>query len=399
MQFPADVTIANVESLLSKIQNGGAATLSIPAKRKNSALGGDAAFAQALLTWSASKSSETLEFPSIRSADALNAFADSFDGLIALSLPHHLRGGGGEVISNSEATSAVDNVLSRINQPLSRIDLPSGPRVTLLCVDHLNRGSPAALYRKGLDGKPAPSELAFDQLAQIFGQKVLQNQKVDPTTISTISFCAFELFCNTHDHARFQTPDLPPGLSLNLSERASVRGISARSISVRDEAIDMLARNAPTLNAYLRRRAERRVRQSRSWFFELSVFDGGPGYAASLLGLTPTAIGFANEVAAVKRCFSQHIGRKGVPGHGNGLADVGRELAKAGAFFRLRTGRASVCAALDEDPALFDPENIPLVDWQTGHDEPTQMAPATGTLFTFLIPLPERHENSIQLPF
>lgn len=398
MQFSNNVTIANVEALLEGIQKGDASTLAIPANRKNSALGGEAAFAQALLTWSASKQSKHLDIPSIGGRDDLVNFAKNFDGLVALCLPHKLQGRGGVNIPNAAARNVVDAQLSQLNYPLSRLELPPGPRVTLLCVDHLNRGAPAALYGLGSDGNPKPSERAFDQLAQIFSRKILQGQSLPPELVPAISFCAFELFCNTHDHARFQATELPPEFTNNLVERASVRGISARAISVGDDAIETLAAGSTTLRDYLSRRSRRRSRQALNWFFELSVFDGGPGYASSLLGLHAKDISFGDEVVAVKRCFSQHIGRKGVPGHGNGLADVGRELAKSAAFFRLRTGRVSVCAALDGDPALFDPDNIPLLDWQSGQPAPTQMPPATGTLFTFLVPLPEQHENNIQLP-
>lgn len=390
MKLPVEMTVNTAETFVAAVEKTRPGSLTLPKQPAAGSLGGEAAMAQALVTWAASDTAKSVEVPS-----GANPADRDLLSLIALSLPVAVVDGQGREIRPTDAMAEVGQALAALDKPLSAADLPSGPRLGLLCADHIARGHPAALYEPGSGGAPEPSERKFDTLSHLIANRLLQSQAMRSDLLPTVAFCAFELFANTHDHARTGLRGLRADEPVGAAPRVSVRGVVARKHSIEERGVETVSAGSRPFADYLTRALADRRRRAKRWFLEVSVFDSGPGYAARLLNAPLAEITRDEEAAAVRRCFVKHVGSKGRVGRGMGLADTREQIAAAKGFFRLRTGRLSVCAALDGPNLLEDP----LVDWRSGASEFTQNPAVVGTLFTLMLPLMEADEVNVQLPF
>ena len=108
-------------------------------------------------------------------------------------------------------------------------------------------------------------------------------------------------------------------------------------------------------------------------------------------------IGVRDEYAACLRCLKKWKSTSGQSHRGIGLARVMRNLTALRGFWRIRTGRLSLCRNFLQDPyehkqlptrpSLFD-DDPGLVDWYTGSpDRLTHLSRAEGVLLTMLVPL------------
>ena len=394
MKFPAVMTVEAAEAFLATLGTTDDPDLVIPRVQSRGSLGGEAAMAQALVTWAASS-----QAGSLRLTPPPDAQERGLIELMALTLPYDIRTLEGTPIPPSNALRDVTESLSALDRPLSATTLPTGPRLTFLCADHLAMGHPRALYNLDAGGAPEPSERKFDALATLIRTRLMEGETVHPDLLPTLAFCAFELFTNTHDHARSGLHDDRAGTPAGAAPAISLRGITVRKLGVGEADVARMAGGSSPFSGYLTRAMADRGRRKQRWFMEVSVFDSGPGYASRLKNAPLEELTDDDERQAVRRCFLKHVGTKDRAGKGIGLTDTGEQIAAARGFFRLRTGRLSVCAALDGGLATYDAAHPPLVDWNSGDAEFTPKAPAVGTLFSLVLPLMEAHENDIQLPF
>lgn len=198
-----------------------------------------------------------------------------------------------------------------------------------------------------------------------------------------------ELFKNTHDHARTNADKTPIELS--------IRGLYARFYSARTLRSDLLAKTQtkpggkPTDEAILKlnqaeqyalhfldgdRQRPEGVRQKAPSNFigllELSVFDAGPGFAATYLKESFHTASVQEQFDAVLGCFQTGKSSTEDESRGYGLWKVLRDLRAMKGFIRVRTNRINVYRdfARFEDMwikrgSVVAPEEI-LLDWKRG---------------------------------
>jgi hypothetical protein len=147
------------------------------------------------------------------------------------------------------------------------------------------------------------------------------------TAISEISSILFELFSNTHDHARKKID----GQELSKS----IRGLSisshlqlTRSLEIKDEYVP--------INNYIERILLQNKNRSSINFIELSIFDNGPGIARRQKGLE--ILDSDEEFRVVNNCFMGKSNIGNDPHKGYGLQRVALLAKKIDAFIRYRSG-------------------------------------------------------------
>lgn len=292
-------------------------------------------------------------------------------------------------------------------------DLSVRDQAVLLCQDNIPAavGLPPQLYpisKKGEVGGREQFSRLLEQLmeavtseANILGSILTRREQL--TTI------LHELFKNTHDHAR-KTVDKQP-LSF------SIRGPYARFYSPKQLAYTAppIQKNeqgqeiVPKFNQaehfasfFVRARhsqTQRGQTEVRRFLglLELSVFDTGPGFAATYL-----KDGFDNSTAqeqfeAVLGCFATGRSATGDESRGYGLWKVLRDLRDLKGFIRVRTNKVHVYRdfAWYENMFMQDGDIVApkerLMDWQRGITKKvTEEYPdMQGAHVAILIPLGE----------
>src|SRR6185369_9936312 len=136
----------------------------------------------------------------------------------------------------------------------------------------------------------------------------------------------------------------------------------------------------------------------RPSFFELSIFDSGPGLALRWLGrpLGPDER-IEDEYTAVMACLHKHGTSSAHTHRGIGLHSVMRTLSERKGFLKIRTGRLSVYRDFVSDPYVGQEEEVSdgekeksttyMLDWHSKTSRLNTMPRAEGTLVTMFIPL------------
>lgn len=127
-------------------------------------------------------------------------------------------------------------------------------------------------------------------------------------------------------------------------------------------------------------------------FFELSIFDSGPGLARRWLKKDFNLITISEEYEAVLTCLQENMStdESGISMmRGYGLPNVLRTIGRRG-FLKLRTGRLSLfrnfaALPLDESNEMTQ-KNFKFYNWSTGDLHITEMPIAEGCLFTIVYP-------------
>lgn len=183
-----------------------------------------------------------------------------------------------------------------------------------------------------------------------------------------------ELFRNTAEHGFL---DLSGGrLSLNLRcIRLAVTLIARDKLaqkSVSSPEAQEAAHQYFTRMSTLRGEYERdKVR-----VLELSVFDSGPGFAATIEG--HDVVDEEQARKAVARCFRKHQSAKSAPRAGEGLYKVIGLLRILGGYVRVRTSTVEAFyGAGGEEPAEVDPDSFV-------HG---RLAPVEGSVVTVCFPI------------
>ena len=271
---------------------------------------------------------------------------------------------------------------------------------SLLCLDSYSGGFPRQLYPISSD------EVAdWDNFRQVIDgliKSVANNADVRGEILKRvdgISTIFFELFKNTHDHARF-------GVS------GEIIGDSVRGMYSRFYSIDWLLESVMSKPEHAFNNAEHYVRKIISTqpnmhvrskkirditgFLELSVFDSGPGLAAKWLGRDVTNDSAQVQFDAVMECFGK--GRSSLPssGRGFGLWKVLQQIRSIKGLIRVRTNRVHVMrhfATLENFQAdthsdgFITPKET-LFDWRRGFTTKLDdYPPIEGTLISVLLPL------------
>lgn len=197
-------------------------------------------------------------------------------------------------------------------------------------------------------------------------------RKIEATLLKALSVILYQLFKNTHEHARFDVND-----NLYMEE---VRGISFNLHHYSSENIKEVAGSDDYLNEYFARLFYKKEQGSKVLFLEASVVDSGPGFADNWLSKNKSRLdenSAVNESDLVLQCFEKYATTKNVSSAGEGLNTVVSLIHRLKGMFRLRTGRTSILWC-------YEPEIPPKVDEKHVRGATGK---AQGAVFTFIIPL------------
>lgn len=260
----------------------------------------------------------------------------------------------------------------------------------LLCIDSLPKTYPHQLYKNFSTGSVAEWEdyvyVVNGLMKSVTGGSNLRKMS---DVISTIFY---ELFKNTHDHAR-------EGID------GSIIGDSIRSIYARYyplDSLDHLKQKGRELDAktspvewYIQTILKNESAYTNG-FLELSVFDMGPGLAAKWL-LKPTLnSGEQVQYDAVISCLEKGQSSVQKNGRGFGLWNVLQALKKQKGFIRIRTNQVhayrqyAMLSDLGMQKHSDGSSTIKeiLYDWKRLHvTSPSRYPSVEGTLISILLPM------------
>ena len=377
MKIPRQLQFTRIEAVLAELEGAGSYVLTTSPGNSYHALGGEAALVQAYVTWAQQEFQPHIRLPShgiIDPEEEVSRFASLGSALLANRISV------GERNVTELIMRAALARLSVLQGPSPRSG-SRGPQIEVICADHLGRSHPVTLYDAVTDGKPEPKpESGLGDLAGLIVRTTMHAEYERGETahlIQPLAGTLYELFRNTHEHARHD-------LVGNFIKR-SLRTVQARRHSITPQALARIAEDTPAIEAYCRRIQPRRGRKQLQ-LLELSVFDSGPGLAARWLGRN---IGVdergAVELDAVMNCFAKGASTKPRPGAGMGLPNLIGIARKSNGFLRLRTGTQSLCADLGLE--RHKPFGSPPI-LQPLHGDRI-IAKASGTLWTLLLPISE----------
>lgn len=186
----------------------------------------------------------------------------------------------------------------------------------------------------------------------------------------------YELFRNTHDHART--------LSDGRRNPFSLRGIYVKlHAASRSGVTNPLDR---ALSQYLSGlgRALQLSASSAAPLLEVSIFDSGPGLAQHRSGKSLASFSLAEERRWLEACFARFSsGVPGEPQRGLGLERVQKALTRLRGFLHVRSGRLS----LFRDFCLLPfQDRVAFFDFETLGSNLQEKPQVDGALFTILIP-------------
>lgn len=379
MKVPARASIAACEKLLYGLaRESSDARLLIPTRLKHAIAGGEPAFIQFLFSWAQRHNSAICKtFATSPEDDQVAEFSRRPYGIVASLLSSQILGRSGQDLTQLYQDAAI----KKLDQWQGR-DPQSATRTTsveVAAADHLGRGSPVFLYSRDREGiahvRPRDQ---FVRLAQYLATKTRSDQTLlhppPRRAVQAIGNLLYELFKNTHDHARTHLSGQRPPFSFRLFQ--------ASTIAQRKQELELMVSEFPPLSRFFSTLTPIEEREFVS-VFVLSVVDSGPGLAQTWTRRELCTMSEQEELDATIECFSKGSTTKIHSQYGEGLHLVRSILRDGKGLLRLRTGRLSLYY---EGFADFgeDSSEIPLKSWRV---EYPLLAPASGTLVTLFLPL------------
>ncbi len=280
-------------------------------------------------------------------------------------------------------------------------DLVVSDSAFLMCVDTYSKGLPPQLYR---DSSP---ELLTDWdgfryvIGQLLGSIVsdVSPNKNITLRLDAISSIFYELFKNTHDHAR-------TGIN-GETIKDSRRALFSRYYS-KTQLVELLRNKdkgrfnqaeshvASLLGIYSESRIPPLSPRSVVGIVELSVMDSGPGMAAKWLGRNTEDGNVQDEFSAVMECFGKGQSTVAGGGRGFGLWKVLQHLKSMDGLIRVRTNRVHAVRQFsslrhvgsDIQPEMIERPKEALYDWRRGFGQTQSEYPLMrGTLVSILVPV------------
>lgn len=295
-------------------------------------------------------------------------------------------------LDGSDLTQIVRDARNRaLKNTENRFNLSNnlkGPVHAFLCADHLNYYSNVLC----LDREPR-SEDSFVSLIKKLYEFHLPRATPTHPQLNSLGKVLKELFDNTHQHAR-QYREIGPVEQTKSTKRRigrSVRGIFARLVPFgKIDLFNMEDEFAQSLRTYLLNLKGAPDKKRKAMVF--SVFDCGPGYAATVLDTEynlqnqrQRKISFEVELEITKSCFIRNVTSKQGVGYGEGLTECLLALKELRGLFVLRTGRVNLYI----DPSHFREDDATSISKCINryHDgESKEYAPISGTSITVIVP-------------
>lgn len=375
MQVDSSLNIAAAERIIREVEGRATdTTLTLPTRSRANVGGGEPAIVQAILTWAATQETARISSYATGPEDGqLDTMTGHLPGLCAALVCDRAEDLNGRDITEPLQELAVKRL--RGLQGQSPQQWSRGAQLEVVCADHLGWSTPETLYARDDATLRLLSRKEFDRIAELVMARTLADHPAasDQQLKVGLADALYELFRNTDEYGRVDDRGNQVG--------KSVRGIHARRQSISRTGLARMVEASRPLADYCDRLYPRENRRDIQ-LLEISVFDAGPGYAAHWLGRPLADIDRDEELAAIRTCFGKHASRKTNSAAGMGLCTVVDILRRRGGFLRLRTGRHSLFADLVGERDLAYGEPPDLRPWQEH-----RLAPASGTLFTFLLPL------------
>ena len=385
-----DFNLGTFEDALSEIAEG-EANLKLPNSIKAEALGGIAALAQLIITWSRAAEEEgdlqiyakSIEDP------ALANFARTVTGLVALNMANRIRSASsGAVFTRGEALLAARPFVEAMHaKSLSGLREFSKTTIPLLCIDNAKSlRLPMRLYK---DPEHVRGRLEFADLLRACFAVVGPDH--DSSTgnklMDSAARLVYEAFLNTHEHAQTSVQ----GDRLGRSVRGVLVGYRTVEMA---KMVEAAGRHRP-LRDYFQtwRPADPRMRTAR--FMDISIFDSGAGLAQTWLarkgrisnGVREDGVSLEGELDAVYACLRKGGTTKPGDTSGNGLFRIMEVVRRAGGFVRIRSGRMSLVRAFPYAAPPLEADNITMEDAIDGGAPRVLRSWAEGTTISVLLPL------------
>ncbi len=375
VQIDSSLNIAAAERIIREMEGRVTdTTLTLPTRSRANVGGGEPAIVQAILTWAATQGTARISSYAVGPEDPqLDTMTRHLPGLCAALVCDRAEDMHGQDITEALQALAVDRLRGLQGQNPQLFS--RGAQLEVVCADHLGWSTPETLYATDDATRRLLSRKEFDRISELILARTLAEHPAvgDQQLKVGLADALYELFRNNDEYGRLDEHGNQVG--------KSVRGIHARRQSISRTALAQMVEASRPLADYCARLIPRENRRDIQ-LLEVSVFDAGPGYAAHWLGRPLADIDRDEELAAIRTCFGKHASRKTNSAAGMGLCTVVDILRRRGGFLRLRTGRHSLFADLVSERELAYGEPPNLRHWQE-----YRLAPALGTLFTFLLPL------------
>jgi hypothetical protein len=371
-------SVASAEALIRELDGSRTDTsLQIATRSRHHAAGGEAAIVQAVITWAQAQRRALLDtFAKGPDDDQLSSLASHLSGLCAALICDVARDVEGRNVTpqlRAEAMARMRALTSEVPGAGSR-----GPQLEIVCADRREEGLARSVYFVDSTFQGTlKSEEAFRDVARVALKRTgLEGVPLgrDERLVEAIGDCLYELFRNTHEHARLDAAGDLVGRSL--------RGIHARRHAISPEVLEGIVKDSAPLAAYCGRLQARPGRRDLQ-IVEFSVFDSGPGLAARWRRQPVAELTAEEELDAVAACFGKHATTKVIDGRGMGLPIVIAALRERNGFMRVRSGRLSLYADLGTEADREFGAAPLLRPWSERKNLPA----AAGTLFTFMMPI------------
>jgi hypothetical protein len=398
-------TIGDAEVFLEKLERSGTAgtdVLVCPTNWKLGHCGGMATIVQLVITWARVHKVDggvLKSYFSEATGVGPNSLVENLPGLVGVIMARDVqRHGSSESVlrqCHQAAGTRIDKMAS-LSSLANQAD-HKGRMIELLCADHTSKAALPPFYvpdytpispsmgTQRFSGKLRP-ENDFTTLAkQLVNQTVKQDRRstIGENEIEILGELLFELFENTEIHARKDEKGAP--------YLKSVRGILAAFHSINGTNMQKISGEFLPLQEYFN--ARRTLSGDQQNFFELSIFDSGPGLASRLasrlkgISINDTTP-IQDEYDLTIRCFLEHTTSRTEQGKGKGLYRTLELITKSKGFLRLRTGRVSLFKSFQNIvQGENDDAELELLDAKNLNTVASKFSPVAGTVVTILIPI------------
>lgn len=327
--------------------------------------------------------------------DLLNRISSTSPGLVLALLPS---GGIANISRRSSAIFRDKFFTNQKNWP----DLALSNSTNLICLDSFPSIFPGQLYPT--QNNQLTDWDGFRKVVEGLIHSVASDSEVRGKITERsnhISTIIYELFRNTHDHAREDQNGRILGDSIRYlhSHFYPIESLHSDISKIDHNQLNQAERYALLLmNPYRKAQSPEYKKRDLSGFLELSVFDSGPGLAAKWLGRDVRMDSAQIQLDAVLACFGK--GRTSLPsgGRGFGLWKVLEQLKLVKGLIRIRTNQVNVfrhyanleSRQTETEADGFVVQKEVLFDWRRGlTQKPSDYPSVEGTLISVLIPLGE----------
>lgn len=381
------LSITDIERYLDELAGTiGSTDLTFPAGLRSRGASGEASFVQFLNSWgNRSASTRLIMGGQLAPHEYAERLAERLPGQVAAILctsavRSKLDGDFARLIKGFSERKLLTNYYSR---RISRENI-TGRTISILCADTAGYGEPRTVYEEDLRGGFQVKDVlgfvpiieqAFTSLIPDVNHRKLT---VDSRFMNASASLLYELFSNTHYHARSNFDGTPL--------KSSCRGFQLRVLEAADRPLIDAAAGYEPLARYIDQLPQ--LEQAHRQLLEISVFDSGPGFAQQMTKTPLEGISVAREREAVEYCFEKGATTKSHTRYGQGLPQVISLLRERHGFLRLRTGRLSLSRDLSLERG-WDRQRIPQFEsWAPANRD--SLAPAQGACLTVLMPLQGR---------